>query len=225
MARSRSSVVRSIAVHSGGVPVRGRRAASASFVERVFDARQSRNLALPAKAKAARFADDLLELLFPHFSEDVYYSAAEIDGRLRLLLRNLKGVLQPLATLMPHGVAETAERFEATLPGVYESLLLDAAAINAGDPAAESLDEVISAYPGFLAIAIYRIAHEFYRLEVPIFPGFSRKAPTSEPASTSIRVHASARRSVSTTAPVSLSVRPRTSAMASRSTRASRWAR
>src|SRR5512136_210710 len=156
MARSRGSVVgavRSIAVHRGGVPVRGRPAASTSFVERVFEARQSRCLALPAKAKAARFADDLLELLFPHFSEEVYYSAAEIDGRLKLLLRNLKGVLQPLAALMPHGVAETADHFAATLPGVYDSLLLDAAAIHAGDPAAESLDEVISAYPGFLAIA------------------------------------------------------------------------
>ena len=193
MARSRSSVVgavRSIAVHRGGVPVRGRPAASASFAERVFDARQARDLALPAKAKAARFVDDLLELLFPHFSEEVYYSAAEIDGRLRLLLRNLKGVLQPLAALMPHGVAETAERFEATLPGVYESLLLDAEAINAGDPAAESLDEVISAYPGFLAIAVYRIAHEFYRLEVPIFP---RILTESAHQRTGIDIHPGAR--------------------------------
>ena len=36
--------------------------------------------------------------------------------------------------------------------------------------AAESVDEVISAYPGFRAIAIYRIAHEFYRMGVPLFP-------------------------------------------------------
>jgi serine O-acetyltransferase len=39
-----------------------------------------------------------------------------------------------------------------------------------GDPAAESTDEVILAYPGFLAIAIYRFAHEFYSAHVPIFP-------------------------------------------------------
>ena len=182
MARSPSRVA--------GASVRKRRPASASFVERVFDARQARHLALPAKAKTARFADDLLELLFPHFSEDVYYSAAEIDGQLRLLLRNLTSVLQPLAALMPHGVAETAERFEAVLPGVYESLLLDAAAINAGDPAAEGLDEVISAYPGFLAIAIYRIAHEFYQLEVPIFP---RILTESAHQRTGIDIHPGAR--------------------------------
>ena len=49
-------------------------------------------------------------------------------------------------------------------------LWLDAEAILKGDPAAESVDEVVSAYPGFAAIAIYRIAHEFYELSVPIFP-------------------------------------------------------
>ena len=47
---------------------------------------------------------------------------------------------------------------------------MDAEAIYQGDPAAESVDEVISAYPGFYAIAIFRIAHEFYKLNVPIFP-------------------------------------------------------
>jgi serine O-acetyltransferase len=38
----------------------------------------------------------------------------------------------------------------------------NATAIYEGDPAADSIDEVIVAYPGFLAIAIYRIAHELH---------------------------------------------------------------
>jgi serine O-acetyltransferase len=60
--------------------------------------------------------------------------------------------------------------FFERLPGIHERLLRDADAIYQGDPAAESVDEVISAYPGFFAIAIYRVAHEFYDLGVPIFP-------------------------------------------------------
>jgi serine O-acetyltransferase len=48
--------------------------------------------------------------------------------------------------------------------------MLDAEAINLGDPAAESLDEVILAYPGFSAIAIHRLAHALHGLRVPIFP-------------------------------------------------------
>jgi serine O-acetyltransferase len=46
----------------------------------------------------------------------------------------------------------------------------DAEAIFKGDPAAESIDEVILAYPGFMAIFIYRLAHELYKLKVPIIP-------------------------------------------------------
>ncbi|MGX4687563.1 serine O-acetyltransferase EpsC [Vagococcus sp. JNUCC 83] len=38
------------------------------------------------------------------------------------------------------------------------------------DPAAKSKDEIILTYPGFKAISIYRLAHEFYNLTVPIIP-------------------------------------------------------
>jgi serine O-acetyltransferase len=67
-------------------------------------------------------------------------------------------------------VEETADQFFSRLPEIHQLLWLDAEAIHAGDPAAESVDEVVSAYPGFFAIAVYRIAHVFYSLEVPIFP-------------------------------------------------------
>ena len=56
------------------------------------------------------------------------------------------------------------------LPSIHDTLWLDAEAITSGDPAAESIDEVILAYPGFTAIAYFRIAHEFYLMHVPIFP-------------------------------------------------------
>jgi serine O-acetyltransferase len=53
---------------------------------------------------------------------------------------------------------------------VHARSLEDASAILAGDPAAESIDEVIAAYPGFLAIAAHRLAHAAEQLEVPIVP-------------------------------------------------------
>ncbi|MBS1705603.1 MAG: serine acetyltransferase [Armatimonadetes bacterium] len=46
----------------------------------------------------------------------------------------------------------------------------DAQAILDSDPAAENLDEVIFAYPGFFANAVYRIAHVFHEAGVEIFP-------------------------------------------------------
>ena len=47
---------------------------------------------------------------------------------------------------------------------------MDAKAICKGDPAAKSVDEVILAYPGFSAISIYRLAHELYKLNIPLLP-------------------------------------------------------
>jgi serine O-acetyltransferase len=47
--------------------------------------------------------------------------------------------------------------------------VLDARAILVGDPAAVSVDEVILAYPGFFAIATYRIAHALNGM-VPLLP-------------------------------------------------------
>jgi len=140
------------------------------FAEELLSIRKSRSLTLPVKAAVAGFADELLRLLFPHFSDETYYSAEEIEGEFQLVKRNLKEILLPLQSKMEASVAETADRFARTIPEIHRRLWLDAEAIHSGDPAAESVDEVISAYPGFFAIAIYRIAHEFYLLNVPIFP-------------------------------------------------------
>ena len=56
------------------------------------------------------------------------------------------------------------------LPGILRKLKLDAAAIASCDPASNSLEEIYLAYPGFYAIAIYRLAHELHLREVPLAP-------------------------------------------------------
>ena len=141
-----------------------------SFTEELLNDRASRSYCLPVKQEVASFADSFLQLLFPHFSDSVYFSPEEIQGALKVLERDLRSALKPLEARMPHSGAETSERFFSRAAGIYHRLSEDAQAIYSGDPAAESVDEVISAYPGFLAIAFYRVAHEFYKLEVPIFP-------------------------------------------------------
>lgn len=60
--------------------------------------------------------------------------------------------------------------FLAALPGLRSLLALDAQAACDGDPAATSLDEVVLAYPGFLAITVHRLAHELHGLGVPLMP-------------------------------------------------------
>ena len=54
--------------------------------------------------------------------------------------------------------------------GLTDTLMMDAEAGYYGDPAAQSVGEVIIAYPGFFAVLIYRIAHELYLLDIPLIP-------------------------------------------------------
>jgi serine O-acetyltransferase len=56
------------------------------------------------------------------------------------------------------------------LPSFCTTLCEDAEAIYQGDPAAANVDEVIVAYPGFLAIAVYRVANWLFRQNIPIVP-------------------------------------------------------
>ena len=85
-----------------------------------------------------------------------------------LLRRDLRALIAPY-----QGAAEAdriVEAFFARLPEVHRLLSVDAEAITSGDPAAESVDEVIAAYPGFLAIATHRLAHELHVLRVRVLP-------------------------------------------------------
>ena len=56
------------------------------------------------------------------------------------------------------------------LPHIRRTLTTDVAAALDGDPATDSVDEIIIAYPGLKAIAIQRIAHQLYLRKVPLVP-------------------------------------------------------
>jgi len=58
----------------------------------------------------------------------------------------------------------------AKLPDVYDAILKDLQAAYEGDPAAQSIDEILLGYPAYTAISTYRIAHELYLLNVPMIP-------------------------------------------------------
>jgi serine O-acetyltransferase len=141
------------------------------FAEKVLQIRRTHFQAFPSRRRIERFLDDLVELLFPHLSSEIeYFSADEVAGRLSILKRDLKLLLKPQEPKMPKSADEVAGAFFAAIPEIYRKLWLDAQAIHEGDPASESIDEVISAYPGFFAIYTYRIAHELVQDGVPILP-------------------------------------------------------
>jgi len=62
------------------------------------------------------------------------------------------------------------QEFLAQLPRLQGILDTDAQAAFDGDPAATCREETIACYPGVLAIAYYRLAHELHRQGVPLVP-------------------------------------------------------
>lgn len=56
------------------------------------------------------------------------------------------------------------------LPAIRAALASDALAAYQGDPAAVEPVEIVLTYPGFLATAVYRLAHRLWRLDVPLLP-------------------------------------------------------
>ncbi len=139
-----------------------------AFAEVLTGDRAAHGRIYPLKRDVAAFADELLGILFPQLSDNALCAEDDLAARLVLARRDLRRLVEPLTD------AEAADRviaaFADALPRVHAALLEDGEAILAGDPAAESLDEVVAAYPGFLAIAIHRLAHELYALKVPVLP-------------------------------------------------------
>ncbi len=143
---------------------------SATFAERLFNSRSVPCSKLPDKKEVKSLAEEILRLLFPHFSKKKYESPKDIEDELEKLEYNLCHILRPFQDKLQKNAKEIAQIFFAKIPEIHDNLILDAEAITNGDPAASNVDEVILTYPGFLAIAIYRIAHEFFELKIPFFP-------------------------------------------------------
>lgn len=60
------------------------------------------------------------------------------------------------------------DAFSNKIPSIKKRIELDALATEKNDPACKSLEEIYLAYPGFHAIAIHRLSHELFKLNVPI---------------------------------------------------------
>ena len=140
---------------------------------------------LPSRDEIHEIVELLLELFYPG-----YYGRQDLTGEnLPFHVGNLLSTLREklerqIETCLcfaretegtaAGGCAESAREAAAALlarlPAIRDALILDVQAAYDGDPAAQSLDEVILAYPGFRAISVHRVAHELYRLGVPLMP-------------------------------------------------------
>ncbi len=140
-----------------------------SFIQQLFLAHQECP-DCPSIPEVSSFFTDLLSTLFPDFSQQRFSSADQLGlhmDELKLQLSQLLSKNKRKATI---DYKATATGFFDQLPVIYEALYQDVSAMYTGDPAAKSPSEVIRSYPGFYAIAAYRLAHALHLLGVQTIP-------------------------------------------------------
>lgn len=125
---------------------------------------------MPSPHSVCSWLDGLLGALFPEFSNHRFQNRREFEHHFMAIKLELLKILDTLDDSIGADAETLEAAFSDRLPLVRDLLLKDAKAILRGDPAAVSLTEVIRSYPGFYAIAVYRLAHEFFQLGVPLIP-------------------------------------------------------
>ena len=127
----------------------------------------------------------LLRILFPGYYRKESYSPHDDERNLSFfieeiefqLTRQIAGVLRGLPAyervdepVVQREALRLTLTFLHRVPALRELVNTDLEAAFDGDPAAKSMEEIVLAYPGLLAITIYRIAHELFLLRVPLIP-------------------------------------------------------
>ena len=146
-----------------------------SFLDTLAAERRQGHPTLGLRRASETFAWDALALLFPQFSTKRRCEAGDVAAEFAGVREQLRDALAivaegPLGFDVRERAPRVVEQFLDELPELRTAMMLDAEALYAGDPAARSVDEVILAYPGFLAVALYRVAHALHRGGVPLVP-------------------------------------------------------
>ncbi|HPC64373.1 MAG TPA: hypothetical protein P5175_03930 [Anaerohalosphaeraceae bacterium] len=140
---------------------------------------------LPVRDKIIHILDLLVELMFPGYTgrrkitRDTIHSVVhellvvlrrELSEQIELALRHQCRIKDcstcDCTVLADSNAASLLQR----IPHIREMLKTDIQAAFDGDPAAKSFEEIVISYPYIVAISIHRIAHELYRMEVPLIP-------------------------------------------------------
>lgn len=159
-----------------------------SFLQSLYKAHQACPTC-PSPLEVAGFFTGLLGTLFAQYSQLSFSSFDDF----KVHMEGLKKELDRIVRFNPYkGAVDTAtiaERFFDSLPSISEKLNQDVMAMYEGDPAAKSRSEVIQTYPGFYAIAAYRVAHQLHLLGVR---GLPRVITEHAHSKTGIDIHPSA---------------------------------
>ena len=107
------------------------------------------------------------------FTEKLFYTLFDANDSLTESVEELEKSFKEISKIASKKPQELCDgvwsQFLEKLPSVLEKLKRDAEYILENDPASNSIEEVYLGYPGFYAIAIYRLSHELYLLDMLLF--------------------------------------------------------
>jgi serine O-acetyltransferase len=157
---------------------------------------------MPSVAALGELVNKFREVIFPGYfgnsalnkNNYAYHLGVNVDDAFRLMRDQVfKGICfscrQDQEFDYECGEKEALEKTTkliARLPEIRRLLATDVRAAYLGDPAANSEGEVIFSYPTIRAMTNHRIAHELYKLEVPLIPRIISEMAHSE---TGIDIH------------------------------------
>jgi serine O-acetyltransferase len=152
------------------------------------DQRSARRV-LPSRAGVATLLEDFRVLLFPTCFGPAgltghrlrYYVGARLDELRETLAREVRAGLsfrcghpgldaRASCAACDAGALEVTDAIVASLPRLRAALDADVRAAYYDDPAARFVEETLLCYPGVAALTAHRIAHELFRLDVPLIP-------------------------------------------------------
>ena len=144
-----------------------------------------KNRQLPSRDAIVDMVERIRSVLFPGYfgkpdlnsDNMLFYVGAALDQIRFDMLEQVRrgfcfecGKFGDMCPECAERAAKITKQILGDLPEIQRKLALDVHAAYDGDPAALSPDETIFCYPGVQAITYYRLAHELFKLEVPIIP-------------------------------------------------------
>ena len=139
----------------------------------------------PDKQAIIDIINKLLKVLYPGYYSDKIYRQYSLKHNMAATIEDIIYNLNKQIAIvyrycdededlsedeMKEKIAEITFSFIDRIPDIRECLETDIEAFYEGDPAAYSKAEILLAYPGLMAVSIYRMAHELYLLGVPMMP-------------------------------------------------------
>ena len=131
-------------------------------------------LGQPDKDVVIDITDKLRRIVFPGYFKEKTYQIYNAKHNLSMLIEDVMFNLNGQIELVLQGSQQDPQQicldFFREIPKVRALVQTDLQAAYDGDPAASGKEEIVFSYPGLYAITVYRLAHELYKLGVPMIP-------------------------------------------------------